>query len=66
MPKNTWLAAIALLLINAIGGLGFFLLSLPERSEWGAMITGIVCSIVATLLTINYRRTYGSRPASQS
>jgi hypothetical protein len=61
MPKNTWLAAIALLLINAVGGLGYFFFSLPERSEWGEMTTGIICGIVAALLIINYRRTYGSR-----
>ncbi|WP_147394347.1 hypothetical protein [Arthrobacter cheniae] len=61
MPKNTWLAAIALLLINAVGGLGYFFFSLPERSEWGEMTTGIICGIVAALLVINYRRTYGSR-----
>jgi hypothetical protein len=60
MPKNTWLAAIALLLINAAGGLGFFFFSLPERSEWGAMTTGIICAIVAALLILNYRRAYGS------
>jgi hypothetical protein len=60
MPKNTWLAAIALLLIYAVGGLGFFFLSLPERSEWGDMTTGIICAIVAALLILNYRRTYRS------
>jgi len=61
MPKNTWLAAITLLLINATSGLAFFFLSLPERSEWGSLTTGIICGIVTTLLIINYRRTYPSR-----
>ncbi|MDN4609588.1 hypothetical protein [Arthrobacter burdickii] len=66
MPKNTWLAAIALLLINAVGSLSFFLFSLPERSEWGDMTTGIICGIVAALLIINYRRTYKSEAHTQS
>lgn len=65
MPKNTWLAAIALLLINAVGSLGYFLFSLPERSEWGDMTTGTICGIVAVLLIVNYRRTYGSRVDAQ-
>lgn len=60
MPKNTWLEAIALFLINAAGSLSFFFFSLPERSEWGDMTTGIICGIVAALLIINYRRNYGS------
>ncbi|MHA7207769.1 hypothetical protein [Arthrobacter sp. MDT1-65] len=60
MPKNTRLAAIALLLINAVGGLGFFFSSLPERSEGAAMTTGIICGFVAALLILGYRRTYGS------
>ncbi|MHA7286190.1 hypothetical protein ACX80I_07925 [Arthrobacter sp. MDT3-44] len=66
MPKNTWLAAIALLSINAAGTLSFFFFSLPERSEWGDMTTGIICCMVATLLIINYRRTYGSHVDARS
>ncbi|WP_104166216.1 hypothetical protein [Arthrobacter sp. SX1312] len=54
------MAAIALLLVNAVGGLGYFFLSLPERSEWGDLTTGLICSIVAALLILNYRRTHGS------
>ncbi len=61
VPKNTWLAAIALFLINATGGFGFFFFSLPERSEWGSLATGVICGIVAMLLIINFRRTYTSR-----
>lgn len=61
MPKNTWLAAIALLLLNAVGSLGYFFLSLSERSEWGNLTTGIICGSVAVLLIINYRRTSGSK-----
>ncbi|WP_298253988.1 hypothetical protein [uncultured Arthrobacter sp.] len=59
------MAAIALLLIHAVGGFAFFLFSLPERSEWAAMTTGIICSTVAALLVINYRRTYGPGSAPQ-
>ncbi|MBG6226757.1 ABC-type nitrate/sulfonate/bicarbonate transport system permease component [Arthrobacter sp. CAN_A2] len=66
MPKNTWSAAIALFLINAVGGLGYFYFSLPERSEWDDLIRGMVCSIVTALLIINYRRTYGSRVDARS
>lgn len=36
MPKNTWIAVIALLLINSAGGFGYFFFSLPERWFWAA------------------------------
>jgi protein-S-isoprenylcysteine O-methyltransferase Ste14 len=61
MPRNTWIAVIALLLINSAGGFGYFLFSLPERSEWRSLITGTICGIVVVLLIVNYRRTYPSR-----
>jgi hypothetical protein len=66
VPKNTLLAAIALLLVNSAGSLSFFFFSLPERSEWGDMTTGILCGIMAALLIINSKRTYGSGADTRS